>query len=356
MMKKKKILIYKRKYKHNYGDLVLADCCRYLLYQAADICKTPIRVSVANVYEKFDFLIRLWLKNKDAVVYPGGGLNSAVFNEMLLHIFTFIEQREQIAVYFNAVGISRVKPKKKNIVLLKELFNKPQVRQVTTRGDLAQMKKYISVPQPYPPRLVFDAAVWAGEAYGIQKDSASQVIGIGVINPDIYQRNGSEFSEEDVVAMYIGLIGELEKRGYEWQLFTNGLFGEYRFGLRILKMLRKSVRRHLGFHILSARSLVKKISGYRAIIAARMHANIIATSLDIPSVGLVWNDKMNLFAQMFGCEARYISVERMKDTSYIADVMELAIKEGYDRESMDAMKAATMETYCNIVTDNGRNL
>ncbi len=182
------------------------------------------------------------------------------------------------------------------------------------------------------------------------------MIGIGVISPDIYQRNGSAFSEEDVLAMYTGLIAELEKRGYEWQLFTNGLLGEYRFGIRILKMLHKSVRRHIGFHILSARSLVKKISGFRAVIAARMHANIIATSLDIPSVGLVWNDKMNLFAQMIGCEHRYPDVERIKDASYVVDVMELAIKEGYDRESMDAMKAATMETYCNIVTDHGRSL
>lgn len=350
-MRKKNILIYKRTYKHNYGDPIIADCCGYLIQTAAEKHNLPVKISMANVFCRLSFLNRLRLRHTDIIVYPGGGLNSVPFNEMLLKLLHHAEAYPSIEIYIHAIGINRKKVKKRNVRLLKEMFRLPQVKQVTTRGDIGKLEKYMKTPKPYPPALVFDPAVWVNEAYGIERDPNSDVIGIGLIRPEIFSERSTGISEKQVKQMYKDIVGELETRGFRWQFFTNGLYGEYRFGVRLLKEKGRSRREYIGHHIFSAKKLVKKIAGYRAVIAARMHANIIATSLNIPSVGLVWNDKMNLFAEIIGCQDRYIAQEHLTDAGYIADRMESAIREGYDQKRIHAMKQNTMETIQNIILD-----
>lgn len=348
-MRKKNILIYKRKYKHNYGDPILADCCGYLIKKAAEESGIPVKVTMADVYCKLPFIIDFHLRHTDIVVYPGGGLNSVTFNQMLLRLFERIHTYDAIEIFINAVGITRIKPKKANVKLLKQLFHMPQIKQITTRGDIGKLEKYIADSKPYPPALVFDPAIWVNEAYCIERNPKSEIIGIGLIRPEIFEERKTDISENQVENMYIGIIEELEKRNYQWQFFTNGLYGEYRFGVQLLKKMGRSKRKYIGSHIFSARKLVKKIAGYQAVIAARMHANIIATSLGIPSVGLVWNDKMNMFAEMIGCEERYIPPERLMEAEYITNQMEAAMREGYDMERIEAMKKTTMHTIQNIV-------
>lgn len=76
-------------------------------------------------------------------MFPGGGMNSIVFNNRLLDIYSLIEQQGDTEVYFNAVGINRISPKPQNEKLLEKLFQKPQTAQVTTRGDFGQMMLYL---------------------------------------------------------------------------------------------------------------------------------------------------------------------------------------------------------------------
>jgi len=71
--------------------------------------------------------------------------------------------------------------------------------------------------------------MWVNEAYGIEKDPEAKVIGIGVIRPDIFKSNGNKFSPEAVKNMYKGIICELEARGYQWKLFSNGMPEDYQF-------------------------------------------------------------------------------------------------------------------------------
>ena len=137
-------------------------------------------------------------------------------------------------VYFNAVGISRINPRLQNEKLLAELFQNPQTVQVTTRGDFGQLLLYLKMPKKFPPRFVLDPAVWAGEAYGISRKAFARKIGIGVIRPEIFEVNGSRFSTEDVYQMYENIIRELERKGYAWELFTNGMAQDDSFGREIL--------------------------------------------------------------------------------------------------------------------------
>ena len=345
----KKILVFSRLNIKNFGDPIIADCCRYIIKKVAKENKIRARVTIADVYEKDPAVMAKVLRKKDAVVFPGGGMNSVVFNNIVLDIMKEIKKNPSTSIFFNAIGILRVKPKKKNEDLLKEIYNHDQVKQVTTRGDLEQLKQYIHTEKKYPTKLVFDPAIWVNEAYGISKKEDAEVIGIGVIRPEIYKSNGNEFSEEDVLNMYKGIIHELEARGHKWKLFTNGMKDDYKFGVKLLQEMNLDKKKYLGKNVKDCHELVRTIAGFKAVIAARLHANIISTSLQVPSVGLVWNDKMNLFAQIIGCEERYVKPDSLLDSKLIVDQVEAAIENGYDQEKIDAMKAITVETIKNIL-------
>lgn len=343
----KEILVFSRMHITNYGDPIIGDCCKYLIEKTAAEQNIAVRVSLADVYEQDLELLKKQLEGKAAVVFPGGGMNSVVFNNRLKEIFAMLGKKTE--VYFNAVGINRINPKPQNEKLLEELFQKPQTMQVTTRGDFAQLLMYIKTPRKYPPRLVLDPAVWAAEAYGIQKKAHAKKIGIGIIRPEIFEANGNRFSVEEICRMYEQIILMMQKKGYEWELFTNGMAQDDLFGREILSRMGITGRRYMGRNVRSGRQLVKKIAGCRGVIAARLHANILATSLGIPSVGLVWNDKMNLFAQAVGAEERYLSGSSLMDASGVVRQLEAAMEKGYCEPRIEAMKKATIETIRNII-------
>lgn len=346
---RKKILVFSRLNISNFGDPIIADCCKYIIEKTAREKKIRVNVSIADIYEKNTEIMKLKLKGKKAVVFPGGGMNSVVFNNIILQIFEIIEEQKYTSIFFNAIGILRVNPKKKNEKLLEEIYNKKQVQQITTRGDLEQLQKYIHTPKKYPCKLVFDPAIWVNEAYGVERKEDSDTIGIGVIRPEIFQKNGSKLSEENVLQMYVNIIRELESRGYKWKLFTNGMKEDYKFGIQLLEHLGMDKKKYMDPIVKSPLELVKKIAEFKAVIAARLHANIIATSLQIPSIGLVWNDKMNLFAGIIGSEDRYIENEQLLDGKYVIDKMEDAIRTGYNLEKINEMKEITVKTIENIL-------
>jgi glycerophosphoryl diester phosphodiesterase len=62
------------------------------------------------------------------------------------------------------------------------------------------------------------------------------------------------------------------------------------------------------------------------MIACRMHSNIIAYALGIPSVGLVWNEKMTFWGQKCGYPGRYIS-SNLLSAEYITDTLEQSLRE-----------------------------
>ncbi len=346
---KKKILVFGQLKITNLGDPIIADCCKYLIEKTAEEMGTRVKVSMAKVYKKREWVLRWFLKGKSIIVFPGGGMNSVVSNEQILRILRLIENKEDVSVYFNAVGILRKKPKAKNETLLREIFNREQVKQVTTRGDLEQLKTYITTEKEYPTKLVLDPAMWVNEAYGIEREPQAQVVGIGVIRPDIFKSNGNKFTSDDVKNMYKSIIYELEERGYRWELFSNGMPEDYEFGVSLLEELGLDKSRYIGKNVYTSEELVKKIAGFQAVIAARLHANIIASALRVPSVGLVWNDKMNLFADSIGVSERYLSAADLADVKRIVDTMEKAVVDGYDEERIRSMKEITTETIRNML-------
>lgn len=330
----RKIIVFSREKITNYGDPIIADCAKYILQKLAREEGLDVKVSIVDVYAKDGDKLQKVLDEANALVFPGGGMNSVKFNQVVAGILDRVSNRSDIDVYFNAIGINRRRAHVENEKLLQDLFSRPQVRQVTTRGDLNRLcshlvrwdKSYVD-----SPTLVIDPAIWTNEAYGVEKKE-SQVIGVGLIRPEIFKANDGGFNVEEVKSIYKGIVAELDKRGLAWEFFTNGMEKDYNFGIALIEELGLDRKTYLRDNVKNSQDLIDRISSYRAVIASRMHANIIATSLDVPSVGLVWNDKMNLFAETVGCEDRYLSGAVLLDPALIVDKMEQAIAEGYDVE------------------------
>ena len=59
----------------------------------------------------------------------------------------------------------------------------------------------------------------------------------------------------------------------------------------------------------SSRELVRTIAGFDAVLAIRMHAAIISYALDIPSMDLVWNEKIPYFYKNTGYPDRALELE-----------------------------------------------
>jgi len=62
-----------------------------------------------------------------------------------------------------------------------------------------------------------------------------------------------------------------------------------------------------------------------------LHSCIVSYSLDIPAIGLAWNDKLLFWGKEIEKPERFFDFNEL-DYMKVIDVMEKAIKEGYDKE------------------------
>jgi polysaccharide pyruvyl transferase WcaK-like protein len=67
--------------------------------------------------------------------------------------------------------------------------------------------------------------------------------------------------------------------------------------------------------------LAQLISGYKAIVASRLHAHVIASSYFVPSVGLLWDDKVLAFFKDTGREDLVFDNFGIKDVSSIVEAL-----------------------------------
>ena len=82
----------------------------------------------------------------------------------------------------------------------------------------------------------------------------------------------------------------------------------------------------------NARELVSQIRRMSGMIACRMHSNIIAYSLGIPSIGLVWNEKMTFWGTKCGYPERYIPYTKLEART-VVEALVSALQEGSRKPS-----------------------
>lgn len=371
---------------NNLGDIVILDTCKYLVRQlfpnakisVQNIFPETIKMKDINAsYPKINLIIekiasytyfvqilnfvKWWLSQKrgtsvykyykrilkrnSKVIFAGGGLIKFSREDLWNPIYSIITycQRKRIPVYFNAVGVEGYDENNFYSQLLKYSLNKSCVKKITTRDDTDSLKKYVKNKNKIG--IVGDPALWAKETYNVADVEKTDIIGVGIIRGKIFTDYGVDFSEDKIIDCYANIISKLQEKGYKWQMFCNGVKGYYNIGKKILEKLNlPDSEEYLAKRPKKAIDLVKQIYSYRATISARLHANIIAVSYGIPTIGIVWNNKLKLFGKIIGCPERFIEKEEFSDADFVVSSMERAIEQGYDNSLIESLKQATLES------------
>ncbi len=201
-------------------------------------------------------------------------------------------------------------------------------------------------------KLVADSAVWASEVFGIRKDPKSEVIGVGLIRENAFRAYGINLGKNQLLDLYQGIFSELDLRGYDWRLFSNGLPLDHELGLEILRCSGKDSK-FLVRRPTTPEELVSTIASFKGLICCRLHACIIAYSLGVPSVALSWNDKVNFFMSEIGAPDRAVNA-RDFDPQYIVDKLEVALKAGFHEERRikyrNSVRHSIREVVQNVLT------
>ena len=260
-------------------------------------------------------------KNKyDLCVFVGGSLFMDYFCLPIYKIIKTCDKRD-IPIIFNSCGISN----NENIIFKKLMscaLKKSVVKYVSLRDGYESFQKRYH----YNSEIIksHDIAINCSTIYSIQKLDCSQTIGLGVMYIEKY--------EKELFVFWRDVIKNLEKRNIKYKVFCNGDIYDYNF---INKMYVKGIFKKDKIEIRPKKpiDLVDLIANYRCVISFRLHSHIIAASLEIPSVAIVWNAKVIEFFNQINRSECCFYIQ-----SDIDEIIDCALNTDIDTKSINHIK------------------
>ena len=187
--------------------------------------------------------------------------------------------------------------------------------------------------------------------YNIQRITKKKKVGVNLIRKNIYQSYKEGFvSEENMLKFYEEIIRELESRGYDWELFCNGMECDYSVGLELLEKMNLPQNK-LAPLPKTGKELASLISGYKCVFGARLHACITSFSFGIPVVGLLWDNKLDFFSKTMDIRNFFIEIDGLNGKN-VVDKMERAMLHTYDFHKRNEYKQKTLSTIRNFISAN----
>ena len=293
------------------------------------------------------------MRNVEFFVVDGAGLLEYAYNEYQepLLLISDLAANYELPVVYNAIGrAGDFNEKDFRSSILKKALRADVVKYVSAR-DSVETVQLCAGPEKNV-KLLADAAFYMKDAYNIELCTDRKKVGIGIVRGNSLKGYGVDFGKKDWVNLFSGIALELEKRGYEFEFFTNGLPQDVVLGEAILDNLNLPSS-YLVERPTSDVELVNTINHYQGLITCRMHSSIAAFTMGIPSVILSWNDKVEKLMAIIGYPDRAIKFEQF-DVNYIVDKFEQSLKEGVAEEKIEMMKAKAMESvndYIELIKD-----
>lgn len=289
-----------------------------------------LRHVLRNLEPVMPALERLGSEECDLVVFAGGQL---WMDSLALYVQTLVDRfaARKIPVFFNACGTGPSWSREVRQRLAQAL-NCPAVRYVSCRDNTALVNTWCGRDAAVPAA---DPALWADQVYGIPKDPGAAAVGLGIMWAGSMPLAAS-------FAFWRRLIRRMEREHIPWKLFTNGSEWDMAFAqlvLRSLPELKGPEEAYLCPAPKSPEELVGLIAGFRSLISFRLHSHIIACSLDIPTVGLVWDDKLRFFFEKIGRPERCLSVHATP--GQVLRALKQAEQIRCDREAICAQREAS---------------
>ena len=275
------------------------------------------------------------VKDTDLIIFGGAPVFNYAYQNFYSNTIKTIETAELYGkpVIFSAVGIESYDENSVECQKLKKAVNKDCVKQITTRDGFNFLEKYHTNPQ-IPIAKVADPATFTGEIFNSfikSKHDNKKKIGIFILREAGFKDNNINFSGEKAATLWKGVEEELKARGYDYEFLSSGHFPDEAF---IEKMINKYGINpdKCVFNMDAPEKMVSRISSYDGVISCRLHPSITSYSLEVPSVGIVWNNKVVNFYNNIGYPERLIRTDRIK-AKHVVNTLILAMKKKVKRDN-----------------------
>ncbi|MEY8460629.1 polysaccharide pyruvyl transferase family protein [Eggerthellaceae bacterium 24-137] len=270
----------------------------------------------------------------DVVVFGGAPLFNyryQVFHERTA-LTIQIAQEYGKPVLFSAIGVEGYEDDSEACQSLKSALNLDCVRQITTRDDFSSLEKFVERNSLLIDRVA-DPAVFSNVVFSrfLKQVEASdrRPIGLFVVRSKIFEDNGIDLPEEELDSFWLNIMRELDNEGVPYELITSGHFSDEAYLEHLIRNCGVSSSKCF-FNMNIPETLVEKISGYRALLTCRLHPSIIAYSLGVPSVSLIWNSKVSFFYDIIGHPERAYKTDNLSASRTVAALLE-ASEKGIER-------------------------
>jgi len=312
-----------------------------------------VRVLIARRYRG------VWaraLAGTDAVILGGGQLLSDVglnFSQKVHHCLAEAETAGARAAIF-AVGVSHPWTEVGRRQFL-DAFESIGLAHVAVRdaGSQANWARHTAGTGLPPAGLCRDPGLLAASAYGPAEAGAREGrtegrprVGVGVVHPHTLAHHGGDSAPTPAEALrfWTELAGHLSTAGYEVRFFTNGAGDDEAFLTKIMAGLDARLAGAVSRapRPLRPETLVAEIAGMDALVAHRLHANIVAYAYAIPSVGLGWDAKVPAFFASIG-RGEFALDASPPDAAVVATAAARALATPVDPEQHAAVLADTRE-------------
>lgn len=310
----------------NLGDAVIADNTEYL-----------IRKALPKKYKKHTTILRYNITSggmtpipyADAIVFAGGGLIKFKQERFYEPVIQILKEADAcgIPVFFNAVGVEGYDREDERCRRLQDALTLSCVKGLSCRDDVRTLEDTYLLGCYKHVSSVPDPAVWSKKTYkdALEKKEKNKCIGLGITRHDLFEDYGTPGIDHSfLLHFWKDVTSELERRGYTWKLFTNGLGTDEDFAYEVLSYIGHGEKLPAP---VEAKQLIQTIHQFQGIIAGRMHSNIVAYALGIPSIGFVWNQKLAFWGKRIGYPERFLEATDMVPFN-VVNHLEDALKEG----------------------------
>lgn len=302
------------------------------------------------------------IKGLDLIIIAGGQLimNNNLNFPLRLNLLSKIAEINNIPIIFNACGVQKYKKDSYGTRLIKNYLNRSTTKSVSTRDDIVTLKEYLSHSSISINKTI-DPAVMCNELYSIKHDRNSTIIGLGVISPIMYKKyfnrtkDGTYLvSEDELLNYWVDIINKLNDLKIDWTLYTNGDRHDYKFAQKIINNLSKDG--YINFNIehpVEPKKLVETIAKFNSTISHRLHSQIIAFALGIPSIGLIWDSKVYDFSESVGKKDNFYNI-KTSSPDEIVEHIQSEFNKNYLHENNKLKKIAEL-TLINDIQQNVLN-
>lgn len=196
--------------------------------------------------------------------------------------------------------------------------------------------------------IASDPALWCADVYArAPQDESRKVLGFGLLcASDINARRSEELppvDNEQLVRQWLAMIAVARRRGYHVELFSNGPRPDQELAERIAEASRQTLREEcvVAARPTTPRELASTVSKYSAVCAYRLHACLVATAYQVPTVGLSWDSKVQSFFSDTGRSDLCVDPEA-RSADEILDRLEEARSRGVNRAMLDDRKLSLL--------------